>query len=419
MIAGTRKSTARVILVALGAWYFANLCVVAGVHLSPLLVLRKPPEVDSDLLGRVMRFDALHYRSIVTDGYHYREEKRSNVAFFPAYPLLSMMLTAAGFESKEAMLIVANVLLLGVIILFPFYLSTRPLTYGVEPHPLGDMSCWAVVSFLLWPPTFFLRMPYAESCFCFFALLTLYGISRRWPLVIVGLLAGAATATRPVGVAVSAAVWWHVLSSHVHRSDRTTWDRVRRGGLALAWVVPLSCWGLVIYSVYLWWTFDAPMAFAQTQAHWNYLAPREGGWWEKMSSLLTFEPIRGVFDHQSLRWWVRGEDHGHPLYSMLFWNPIYYLTAWLLIGLGLFKRWLTGPEVVMSVMLLLIPYLTRSYEMSMASHARFSAVVLPQYFVLGRILMMLPPSISGCLCGLLGLMVGLWTALFASGYRFF
>lgn len=56
---------------------------------------------------------------------------------------------------------------------------------------------------------------------------------------------------------------------------------------------------------------------------------------------------------------------------------------------------------------------------SMASHARFAAVVLPQYFVLGRLFAMMPPAIAGCLCGLMGLMMGLWTAFFVAGYRFF
>jgi hypothetical protein len=170
---------------------------------------------------------------------------------------------------------------------------------------------------------------------------------------------------------------------------------------------------------YLWWKFDAPLAFAQTQEHWKFLAPVGGTFWDKVWSLITLEPIWNVYNPDSIRYWVRGDTQDNPLFSCLFWNPIFYLFAWFLIILGGCKRWLTGPEIVLSLGLLLIPYVTRAYEMSMASHARFAAVVIPQYFVLGRLLTMLPPAIAGCLCGLMGLMLGLWTALFVAGYRFF
>jgi hypothetical protein len=420
MTARKAKNVSTVVLLVLCVWYFTMLCVLSGVLLTTMFIQREPAErIGPDVLERVMRFDALHYRSIVTSGYQYEEGRRSSVAFFPAYPLMCRLLALTGVGTTEAMLIVANGMLVGCVILFAIYLHSRPGSVTNCPVAFEGLSSWAVVAFLLLPPTFFLRMPYAESSFCFFALLTLYGLSNRWPLVLVCLLAGLATATRPVGVAVSAAVWLHVLVSHWNHSDRTAWIRLRQSVLALTWVVPLSCWGLVLYALYLWWNYDAPFAFAQTQAHWNYLAPRGDGFWDKTGSLLTLEPIRGVFDHGSTRWWVKGEDHSNPLFSLLFWNPIYFLATWLIVGLGLAKRWLTGPEVVMSVMLLLIPYLTRSYEMSMASHARFSAVVLPQYVVIGRILVSLPPSIAGSLCGLSGLMLGLWTALFSAGYRFF
>lgn len=170
---------------------------------------------------------------------------------------------------------------------------------------------------------------------------------------------------------------------------------------------------------YLWWAFDAPLAFAQTQEHWTFLAPRNYTAWDKTWSLLTLEPIWNVYNPNSQRYWMNGDTQDNPLFSCLFWNPIFYVLAWLLIALGWWKRWLKDYEIVLSIGLLLIPYVTRAYEMSMASHARFAAVVLPQYFVLGRLFAMMPPAIAGCLCGLMGLMMGLWTALFVAGYRFF
>ena len=170
---------------------------------------------------------------------------------------------------------------------------------------------------------------------------------------------------------------------------------------------------------YLYMKFDSPLAFAQTQEHWTFLAPVNGTSFDKFVSLITFEPIRGVYDSTSQRHWSAGDLQGNPLFSLLFWNPIFYLFSWFMIALGWWKRWLNGTEIVLSLGLLLIPYVTRGYEMSMASHARFAAVVIPQYFVLGKLFAMLPQAIAGCLCALMGMVLGLWTALFVAGYRFF
>jgi hypothetical protein len=189
--------------------------------------------------------------------------------------------------------------------------------------------------------------------------------------------------------------------------------------LQFLWLLPLSCWGLLGYMAYLWYQFDAPFAFAQTQEHWTFGAPANYTFWDKLWSLLTLEPIWNVYNPYSQRYWMNGEISNNPLVSCQFWNPIFYLFAWFLIGLGWWKQWLKDYEIVLSVGLLLIPYVTRAYEMSMASHARFASVVIPQYFVLGRLFAMMSPAVAGCLCGLMGLMMGLWTALFVAGYRFF
>lgn len=105
--------------------------------------------------------------------------------------------------------------------------------------------------------------------------------------------------------------------------------------------------------------------------------------------------------------------------SLLFWNPILYLFSWLLIALGAWKRWLNGPEIVLSFSLLLIPYVTRAYDMSMASHARFASVVVPQYFVIGCLLSRVPLPVAWGVCTMFGAVLFAWSGLFAANYPFF
>ena len=70
-------------------------------------------------------------------------------------------------------------------------------------------------------------------------------------------------------------------------------------------------------------------------------------------------------------------------------------------------------------MLLLIPYLTRAYEMNMASSARFAAVVFPVYVVIGEGLARLPPIVSTALLAISAFFLGAFSALFAGGYLIF
>ncbi len=135
--------------------------------------------------------------------------------------------------------------------------------------------------------------------------------------------------------------------------------------------------------------------------------------------MLAGEPLWGVFTVDSLRYWTRIDRHGNPFFSMFFWNPILFVGTVVLVLFGAYRFWLSGPEVVLGLGLLAIPYLTRAYEMSMASHARFAAVVIPAYLVLGRLLPARPAWVPWSILGGLSMVLLAWSALFAAGYYFF
>jgi len=74
------------------AYYLTSLPVFLGVLFG--VDFPRPGESRSaprpDFVSACVHFDAAHYMHIAKEGYTYDPAKRSEVAFFPAYPLLSL-----------------------------------------------------------------------------------------------------------------------------------------------------------------------------------------------------------------------------------------------------------------------------------------------------------------------------------------
>jgi hypothetical protein len=141
---------------------------------------------------------------------------------------------------------------------------------------------------------------------------------------------------------------------------------------------------------------------------------------EKVSALLTYQPIWEVYIQGSPSYW--GSHELYPRNPVFCWaavNPVYFVVTVILVVIGAYMRWLNSYETLLAVALLLIPYYTRAYEMGMASQGRFAAAVFPVYLVLGNILARLPVSIAGSLLGVSAFFLGAYSALFASWYLVF
>jgi hypothetical protein len=167
-----------------GLVYFCvtSVVVLIGVFLSTELVSPQVPTHQTDLaiLDRIsscIRCDGCHYRDIVVHGYDYDSSKRSTVAFFPIYPLVTRLLSyVTGWPVEVSLLMVSNSFLALAFVLLAIYVHIRP-----EPTQTSQIG-WVLLAFGLWPSTFFFRMAYAESLFVCTALLTLIGILRCWSL---------------------------------------------------------------------------------------------------------------------------------------------------------------------------------------------------------------------------------------------
>lgn len=385
------------------ALYFLTSFVACfGVIFGSVYVV-KPHQMRSDVICAFANWDGRHYKRIVEEGYQYDSTRASRVAFFPAFPMTGRVAFAAfGLRAEIALLLVSHCsLALSFVFMFA-YVDAR---LGGDP----DGAClYTILAFGLWPTSFFFRLAYSESLFVLTCILAVYGLEKRWPLWVVCAIAGFATGSRPVGVAlaplVCLAIWKH------HQT------RIELLGKLLV-LLPLSCWGVLCYAMWQYFEFGDPFCFSRTQSHWRIRTPV--GLREKLDALAIFEPIWSVYSPASSCFGGGGGSEPVIWFSLRFANPIFFVASAFLVGVGFWHRWLNANEVVLSSGLLLIPYVTRSHEMCFCSFGRFSAVVFPVYFVMGQLLWRIPMWARTCVLVFCGCYLAVYSALFGAGYPLF
>lgn len=380
------------------------------------------PDQQPTIAEAIRRFDAKHYNNIVVSGYQYDADRRSLVAFFPLYPMLSSAVFAAlPVSSLTALAVTSNTMLFATCLLFSRYLRERPIpasdssasvngddaSEGENPYRRRAV-CYTLLAFGLLPTTFFFRMPYSESTFLFFAILACYAMVRKWPLLGIAAIVGITTATRPVGVALVPCFFMHLL-------DRSATKR--EAMLQAVRLLPIACGGILAYMVFQAWQFGDALAFAKTQQHWRIIPDRSFP--DKVLSLASAEPVWSTYLPGTPYYWNRWGFDPSPLISLSFLNPLYFTATIALVILGANRRWLNKQELLLSALLIAIPYVTRGHEWGMLSQARFAAVVFPAYIVIGRLLSRLPAWITIPLAALSGYFLAVYAGCFASGRSFF
>jgi hypothetical protein len=135
--------------------YFANIVVLIGLLFGRSVIAQGKPELQPrDSVSACIRFDGWHYHSIALNGYNYNPEKRSTVAFFPAYPLMSRWLASAVvIRIEDALLLVSNAFLSVAFCLMAQYARLRAVP--MWPNQVG----WTLLAFGLWPSSFFSEWP--------------------------------------------------------------------------------------------------------------------------------------------------------------------------------------------------------------------------------------------------------------------
>lgn len=338
-------------------------------------------------------YDSLYYQSICERGYAYHPALNSDVAFFPAYPLLARAVRfLTGCRTEWALLVVTYLSLAGCFVVFHAYARERC------PSGLTAFPGYAVVAFGLFPTTCFFRFAYSESLFFLISVTALLGMSRRWPLWAVAFVIGLATTTRPVGVALLPPFVLYL------------WQRsesVKQFAARLAAYGPIACWGLLVYMAYLDWAFGEPFAFALTQDNWRMRPRLPLG--EKLWKLLTLEPLWWQYTGEGRTPW----PNDNPLFSLPVANPAFFVGAFLIVVWGACRRWLDAREVLLAAGLLVIPYVTRGYDNGLSSMGRFVAVIPGIYLVMAGWHVRVPHAVAAAVLALSACLLAAYSAEFA------
>ncbi|MEX2119602.1 MAG: hypothetical protein WD847_08405 [Pirellulales bacterium] len=396
------KDVVEPLLSGLAFYYLTTLVVLLGIAFGSQYV--KPASgaypAQVDFFDRMGGRAGPWYGGIADSGYKYNRQRFSNVALFPAYPVLARLFaTVSGVRTQAALILVSHAALAAAFVAMFTYVRRRS---PGEP----ELAEWAVVAMGLLPTTVFFRMAYSESLFVLVTIFFLMGVQRRWPAVIVVLIVGLATATRPVGLGLLPP-----FLLFVWQGSQTP----RRFFLRAAWLTPLACWGITAYMAYQWVEFGEPLAFAKTTLDWSGRRPAPLG--ENLLALVTLEPIWSVYLPSAPAHWSRHDPGGSSLFSLQFANPIFFVLAAALVVLGAVKRWLTPCESLLAAMLLLIPYATLGYSISMAGMGRYAAAAVPVYLVLGRLLSRTPSAMAGVLLAVAGFLLGAYAALLGTQHH--
>jgi len=195
-----------------------------------------------------VRWDAGWYERIARDGYWYKPDVQSPVAFFPGYPLAIRGLASLGVNRWLAgELINLGCGLLGIV------LFARWANRLVG----APAAMRATLLLVLYPFAFYLYgVMYSDALFLVLVVGAFLALEeeRVWLATLLGALA---TATRPVAPAV-------VLGLTVRWLEL----RARKGGRrSLMDLIPaLSGAGMALYMAFLAWRFGDPLAFAHAEA---------------------------------------------------------------------------------------------------------------------------------------------------------
>jgi hypothetical protein len=389
--------------IALAIYSLSTAFVLSGAFVSPHFIESCSEHPSSRPRPDFWAWDGQWYTRIATDSYSFDAHQQSSVAFFPAYPLLSALVSRlTQVPVKGSLHLVSHACLILALYFLLRYLLLR--------FPDGPRSIWyyAAAAAAFFPTTFYFRMAYSESLFLLLAVVVLYGIERGWKPVYVALLIGLATAARLTGVVLLVPLVYDLWQKYVAR------DFAKK----LLVAAPISMWGLLLYIGYQAWELGEPLAFQKTQTLWNERRIPDS-FSTVLADFVTFEPIRGVYDPECECYWANDPPRDSAALSLLFMNPIYLLMGAGLVALGWARGWLNEKEILISALLLLIPYVLQGYRTCMVSQGRYASVVFPQYIVIGHLLARLPTWLSAVLIVVSGGVLATYSAMFTSWYWYY
>lgn len=295
------------------------------------------------------RWDALWYLKIIAGGY---DTDTGTAAFFPAFPLLSRVLSWFTGGPLVGAYLVSNVSLLVALVLL--YRLTELEFSSALARPTVVFAC-------VFPTSFFLFAPYTESLFLAFAVGSFYAARRRrW--LWAGLLAAGASSTRSTGLllALPLAVEALLQSRDAPGLWRDKVPTLARGLGAAA----LAGLGTVTY-----------LLFWRSKGEWDRPLTLQQTYWQKTGS----HPLKTMVDafHQL--------SHPDPWYA--FYSRADLAVVLVVIACGLWLSLRARPTyAVWFWVSLAFPMLYEGpNNRALQSLPRYSVVVFPLFWALARL----------------------------------
>jgi hypothetical protein len=199
----------------------------------------------------------------------------SNVAFFPAYPMLSGILhRTTGISINQALLLVAQLAAWGFWAYF-FLFCDR---WNVSPV----LQCFGALAIAAHPTAFYLVAAYSESLFLMALMGFLYWSSEEGKMakVLAGVHGIVMSATRIVGIPCAAfPVFRAIFEKGFPRIGSIwTWMKQNAGAVALTIVSTFGALGFFLYCLVRWGRWDL------------YMETQEAGWAISPDYLALFKP---------------------------------------------------------------------------------------------------------------------------------
>ena len=201
------------------------------------------------------RYDGGWYEGIARNGYAYAAGGRSNIAYFPVYPML-MRYVGRQFGRYHAAFYFG-----GIVVSWTAYVLAMIALYYLARLDLDhDRAERAVLLISIFPFAFFFGMIYSESTYLLFAVLAFLWFRMRW-WIPAGIAASIAIATR-----TPALMMWPSLAWIAWRTAQPTGRDRAMAVVALVLAVSGFAW----YSFYIYQESGNPFEWAATLQRWNY-----------------------------------------------------------------------------------------------------------------------------------------------------
>jgi hypothetical protein len=216
------------------------------------------------------RWDSGWYVGIARDGYKFVAGGRSNLAFFPAYPL-AMRAAGRALGGRTE-----HYFLGGILVSWAAFLGAMVLLYYLARLDLDeDASERAVMYAAVFPSAYFFGLVYSESLFLFLMLATVYTVrTKRW--VVAGMFGALAVCSRVNAIMAMPALAW--LAWRSAGNDR---QQLVSAGIALAAIAA----GFAAWCGYVYMLSGHPLEWAASITRWNYTPG--GAPWQPLVGLLT------------------------------------------------------------------------------------------------------------------------------------